>query len=190
MRHRWRNRSHGSNQGKSLSRRSGTSSPPTVAPGPGGRRPRVNVAPARDPGLTAWGAAFRSAWAHNAQVTNEQGPAFQPLTGIFEPSAIQQLPDGRFLVVEDEKSHPLSLVTIGADGSVDSTALTAGLFQIFSGFWKLEDLEDWLSTARALSTASHRTRAMTMATRRSPAKSWSVSGSRASGWSTPRLSTD
>ncbi len=84
---------------------------------------------------------FRSAWVHNARVTNEQGPAFQPLTGIFEPSAIQQLPDGRFLVVEDEKSHPLSLVTIGADGSVDSTALTAGLFQIFSGFWKLDDLE-------------------------------------------------
>jgi uncharacterized protein YjiK len=63
------------------------------------------------------------------------------LTGIFEPSAIQQLPDGRFLVVEDEKSHPLSLVTIGADGSVDSAALTAGLFQLFSGFWKLDDLE-------------------------------------------------
>lgn len=74
-------------------------------------------------------------------MTNHQVPAFQPLTGIYEPSAIQQLPDGRFLVVEDEKSHPLSLVTIGADGSVDSTALTAGLFQMFSGFWKLDDLE-------------------------------------------------
>jgi len=74
-------------------------------------------------------------------VTNDQAPAFQPLTGIYEPSAIQQLPDGRFLVVEDEKSHPLSLVTIGADGSVDSTALTAGLLQMFSSFWKLDDLE-------------------------------------------------
>ena len=67
--------------------------------------------------------------------------AFRPLTGIFEPSAILQLPDGRFLVVEDEKSHPLSLVTLGADGSVDSTALTAGLFQMFDEFWKLDDLE-------------------------------------------------
>ena len=74
-------------------------------------------------------------------MTNDQVPAFLPLTGIYEPSAIQQLPDGRFLVVEDEKSHPLSLVTIGADGSIDSTALTAGLFQIFSGFWNLDDLE-------------------------------------------------
>jgi hypothetical protein len=74
-------------------------------------------------------------------MTNELGPAFQPLTGIFEPSAIQQLPDGRFLVVEDEKSHPLSLVIIGADGSVDSTALSAGLLQMFSSFWNLDDLE-------------------------------------------------
>jgi Protein of unknown function (DUF3616) len=74
-------------------------------------------------------------------VTKEIVPAFQPLTGIYEPSAIQQLPDGRFLVVEDEKSHPLSLVTIGADGRVDTTALTAGLFQMFSEFWMLDDLE-------------------------------------------------
>jgi hypothetical protein len=77
----------------------------------------------------------------NAQVTNDEAPVFQPLTGVYEPSAIQQLPDGRFLVVEDEKSHPLSLVTIGADGSVDTTALTAGLFQMFSDFWRLDDLE-------------------------------------------------
>ncbi len=70
-----------------------------------------------------------------------RAPEFQPLTGCYEPSAIQQLPDGRFLVVEDEKSHPLSLVTIGADGTVTSKALTAGLFQFFSPFWKLDDLE-------------------------------------------------
>jgi hypothetical protein len=74
-------------------------------------------------------------------MTNEEALAFQPLTGVYEPSAIQQLPDGRFLVVEDEKSHPLSLVSIGADGSVETTALTAGLFQMFSDFWRLDDLE-------------------------------------------------
>jgi hypothetical protein len=68
-------------------------------------------------------------------------PTFLPLTGIYEPSAVQQLPDGRFLVVEDEKEHPLSLVTIGADGTVRTTALTASLFQTFSSFWKLDDLE-------------------------------------------------
>lgn len=68
-------------------------------------------------------------------------PAFRALTGIYEPSAIQQLPDGRFLVVEDEKQAPLSLVTIGADGRVSSTALTPGLFQSGDTFWKLDDLE-------------------------------------------------
>jgi len=76
-----------------------------------------------------------------ASPTKEDMTAFRPLTGTFEPSAIQQLPDGRFLVVEDEKSHPLSLVTLGADGRVDTAALTAGLFQMFSDFWKLDDLE-------------------------------------------------
>lgn len=74
-------------------------------------------------------------------MTDQHTTAFRPLTGIYEPSAILQLPDGRFLVVEDEKSQPLSLVTLGAGGSVDSTALTAGLFEMFSDFWKLDDLE-------------------------------------------------
>ncbi|MGO4394329.1 DUF3616 domain-containing protein [Variovorax sp. M-6] len=69
-------------------------------------------------------------------------PSFQALTGIYEPSAIQQLPDGRFLVVEDEKSHPFSSITIGADGTVESTELKLGLLlQIFSDFGKLDDLE-------------------------------------------------
>ncbi len=74
-------------------------------------------------------------------MSNEDVPAFRPLTGIYEPSAIQQLPDGRFLVVEDEEDHPLSLVTIDADGTVETAALTAGLLQMFSSFWKLDDLE-------------------------------------------------
>jgi hypothetical protein len=86
-------------------------------------------------------ARLRATGVHNAEMTNAQAPAFRPLTGIFEPSAIQQLPDGRFLVVEDEKSHPLSLVTIGADGTVDSTSLTPGLLEMYSDFWKLDDLE-------------------------------------------------
>jgi len=71
----------------------------------------------------------------------ENTPAFRPLTGIYEPSAIQQLPDGRFLVIEDEKDHPLSLVRLGADGGVKAASLTPGLLQVFSSFWKLDDLE-------------------------------------------------
>jgi hypothetical protein len=67
-------------------------------------------------------------------------PTFQPLTGIYEPSGIQQLPDGRFLVVEDEKRQPLSLVTLSATGSVRSVPLRPGPVEDDS-FWKLDDLE-------------------------------------------------
>jgi len=63
------------------------------------------------------------------------------LVGIYEPSAIQQLPDGRFLVVEDEKKHPFSLVTINPDGSVSTTPLSPGLLEAGDDFWKLDDLE-------------------------------------------------
>lgn len=66
---------------------------------------------------------------------------FQPLTGIYEPSAIQQFPDGRFIVVEDEKRHPFSLVKIGTDGSASSTPLEPGLLEAGDAFWKLDDLE-------------------------------------------------
>ena len=66
---------------------------------------------------------------------------FLALTGIYEPSAIQQLPDGRFLVVEDEKKYPFSLVTINPDGSVSSTPLSPGLLESGDDFWKLDDLE-------------------------------------------------
>jgi hypothetical protein len=68
-------------------------------------------------------------------------PAFQPLTGLYEPSAIQQLPNGRFLVLEDEKQHPFTLVEIGSDGRVDSLPLEPGFFEADEAFWKLDDLE-------------------------------------------------
>lgn len=66
---------------------------------------------------------------------------FLPLTGLYEPSAIQQLADGRFLVVEDEKRHPFSLVTLHADGTCKSTALGPGWFESGDAFWSLDDLE-------------------------------------------------
>ena len=70
-------------------------------------------------------------------MTRNDLPVFRAMTGIYEPSAIQQLPDGRFLVVEDEKQHPFSLVAIGADGSVGSTALDLA----DAALRKLDDLE-------------------------------------------------
>ena len=66
---------------------------------------------------------------------------FCGLTGLYEPSAIEQLPDGRFLVVEDEKQHPFSLVTLSPDGLVTSKALSPGFFESFDDFWRLDDLE-------------------------------------------------
>lgn len=63
---------------------------------------------------------------------------FRPLTGIFEPSAIQQLPDGRFLVVEDEKQHPLSLVSMASDGQIESLPVEREADNLLG---KLDDLE-------------------------------------------------
>lgn len=74
-------------------------------------------------------------------MTTNAAPGFKPLTGIYEPSAIVQLPDGRFLIVEDEKEHPFSLVSLDRNGKVGSTSLTPGLFEFDDGFWKLDDLE-------------------------------------------------
>lgn len=67
-------------------------------------------------------------------------PEFLPFTGLYEPSAIQQLPDGRFLVAEDEKDHPFSLVDISLDGRVTSTPLLPPL-DADDAVWKLDDLE-------------------------------------------------
>jgi hypothetical protein len=66
---------------------------------------------------------------------------FLALSGIYEPSAIQQLPDGRFLVVEDEKQHPFSLVTIRSDGRASSIPLSQGPLEAGHAFRKLDDLE-------------------------------------------------
>ena len=74
-------------------------------------------------------------------MTPRSNSKFLSLTGSYEPSAIHQLPDGRFLIVEDEKDHPFSLVAIDPDGDVSSTPLRRGLFEAFDSFWKLDDLE-------------------------------------------------
>lgn len=66
---------------------------------------------------------------------------FLPLTGIYEPSAIGQLADGRFLVVEDEKQHPFSVVSMDAGGHAHSTALSPDWFEGGGAIWKLDDLE-------------------------------------------------
>ena len=74
-------------------------------------------------------------------MTTNLAPAFQPLTGLYEPSAIQQLPDGRFLVVEDEKDHSFSLLALSASGDASSKSLGPGWFHGGDPIWKLDDLE-------------------------------------------------
>ncbi|KLT73954.1 hypothetical protein PL75_00345 [Neisseria arctica] len=59
---------------------------------------------------------------------------------IYEPSAVQQLPDGRLLVVEDEPSRAFSLVKFTEDGTLyEDEALDLRLIRSFQR--KLSDLE-------------------------------------------------
>jgi len=71
---------------------------------------------------------------------------FIALNEIYEPSAIQQLPDGRFLVAEDEKAFPFSLLTIHPDGSTKVEPLVFDTAE--NNIGKLDDLEG-LATASA-----------------------------------------
>jgi hypothetical protein len=59
---------------------------------------------------------------------------------IYEPSAVQQLPDGRILVVEDESDRAFSIMRFLADGSLDEDpALDVRLMRSFR--MKPDDLE-------------------------------------------------
>ena len=64
---------------------------------------------------------------------------FKTLNGVYEPSAVQQLQDGRFLVAEDEKEFPFSLVSIHLDGTTTATPLVIEAGAADPG--KLNDLE-------------------------------------------------
>jgi Family of unknown function (DUF5706)/Protein of unknown function (DUF3616) len=76
---------------------------------------------------------------------SEDTPAFRELTGVYEPSAVHQLADGRFIVVEDEERHPIDLLTLQEDGGFSATAVYPK--ELFdkdgpaADFRKLDDLE-------------------------------------------------
>ena len=93
---------------------------------------------------------FHQVIGDNMPMTPNLAPVFQPLTGLYEPSAIQQLPDGRFLVVEDEKDHSFSLLTLSASGNATTKALGPGWFHGRDPIRKLDDLEGlrWNSNRR------------------------------------------
>ena len=61
-------------------------------------------------------------------------------SGVYEPSAVQQLPDGRILIAEDEPNHAFSVLSIDKSGHlVEDEALDT---RIITGFKRrLNDLE-------------------------------------------------
>ena len=79
------------------------------------------------------------------KLSGEEGDPFYGLSisemdGIYEPSAVQQLDDGRILVVEDEASRAISVMTLADDGSlVGNDALDLRLMRSFGS--QLSDLE-------------------------------------------------
>ncbi len=61
-------------------------------------------------------------------------------SGVFEPSAVQQLPDGKLLIAEDELNHAFSIISIDKTGKfVEDEALDT---RVITGFKRrLSDLE-------------------------------------------------
>jgi hypothetical protein len=49
--------------------------------------------------------------------------AFRSLNTVNEVSGVQQLPDGRFLTVNDEKEHPFDLLTLDDNGQLSAVPL-------------------------------------------------------------------
>ena len=60
--------------------------------------------------------------------------------GVFEPSAVQQLPDGKLLIAEDEPNHAFSIISIDKTGRfIEDEALDT---RVITGFKRrLSDLE-------------------------------------------------
>lgn len=88
-------------------------------------------------------------------------PSFRTLTGLYEPSGIQQLPDGRFIVVEDDSRQALSLISIAAESTVNATPLKAASAQLADdsshALGELDDLEGVTvdRTGRIYAVTSH-----------------------------------
>jgi len=70
---------------------------------------------------------------------------FRKLEGIYEPSGVVQLPDGRLLIVQDEARRPFNLLSLDPDGNLQPKALRREPFLMrgsgLRGLGKLDDLE-------------------------------------------------
>jgi hypothetical protein len=68
---------------------------------------------------------------------------FRKFEQIYEPSGVQQLPDGRFIVVEDEAVHPMDIFSLQSDGQlVEHPLYRSSLFSWSSSNRVLNTLED------------------------------------------------
>ena len=78
----------------------------------------------------------------------EQFPSFEnfrELEGIHEPSGVVQLPDGRFLIVQDEARRPFTLLSLDPDGNLHPQPIRREPLLLgwsgLRGLGKLDDLE-------------------------------------------------
>ena len=68
---------------------------------------------------------------------------FRKFERIYEPSGVQQLADGRFVVVEDEAFHPMGVFSLEPDGRVrEQTLYPSSIFNWNSPNRALNTLED------------------------------------------------
>lgn len=85
-----------------------------------------------------------SIFSHGAEASRSPSE-FLPFERIYEPSAVQQLPDGRFIVLEDERSQAIDILTLDANGDLTEKVLRPPtiLRWVFgdSAVHALEDLE-------------------------------------------------
>lgn len=97
----------------------------------------------------------------NEQVDFPTFTAFKPLDSVIEASGVQQLADGRFLTVNDEKDHPFDILTLDNQGQFSVKPLYPQKQftkdSEYDDFRKLADLEgiDMDHQGRLYATTSH-----------------------------------
>ena len=78
---------------------------------------------------TAWSAAILLSTLASVSIVSDGADAppspaeFRRFERIYEPSAVQQLPDGRIIVLEDERSQAIDILTLDADGEFTEKVL-------------------------------------------------------------------
>ena len=83
---------------------------------------------------------FYPAVGTEAAATQLDASGLGTLSAVYEPSAVQQLADGRVLVAEDEEQRAMNIMTVAPDGSLSENPVAS--LQLTRSFGrKLNDLE-------------------------------------------------